>query len=140
MFQATGVAFSGLEIVENEFDGTVGGVPGTGSGLNMGRAGDVSIRDNYFHDLSFTSFQVGIVDGEILGNTFEQIHTFPGVFGQAFELWGGQFGTTVSNNVMIANNIIHFNDVVGAATPDAWDSPSCARERPGHRCVHHHRF
>ena len=114
IFQATGVAFSGLEIVENEFDGTVAGVPGTMGGLNLGRAGDASIRDNHFHDMSYTALQVGIVGGEIVGNTFEQIHAFPGLFGQALELWGGEFGTAVSSNVNIANNVIHYNDVIGA--------------------------
>ena len=117
LFQGTDIVLVNAVIEQNEFDGTIGGTSGIGRGINVGKGGNISIRDNYFHDLFFTAFQVGIVNGEVLRNEFEQITAFPGFFGQAFELWGGQFTTTVSDTVLIANNIIHFNDVSGASIP-----------------------
>jgi hypothetical protein len=102
----------GAIVENNEFNGTIGGVPGAGFGLlNIGQGGDIQIRDNYFHDMQYTAFQVGIVGGAVVGNTFgSMIPLSGGPFADAFQLWGGQFGTQVSANVNIANNIIHFND------------------------------
>jgi hypothetical protein len=103
----------------NEFDGTVNGTPGVGDPLlNIGQSVNLTIADNYFHDLNYTSFQVGMVGGSILRNTFERIHADSSAgFGDVFQLWGGQWGTAVSTNVTIANNIIHYNDVAGATLP-----------------------
>ncbi|WP_417398278.1 beta strand repeat-containing protein, partial [Gimesia chilikensis] len=128
-----GGSFEGMHIVGNHFAGTTGGIfqnGGTindavveqnvftgGVGMNMGDAGNIQIRENTFDGNFFTGFQVGTIGGEIIGNTFQNIEAYPGFFGQAFELWGGQYGTTVSENVTIENNVIHYNDVAGAAEP-----------------------
>ncbi|QDT41467.1 hypothetical protein Pan241w_15280 [Gimesia alba] len=128
-----GGSFERMHIVGNHFAGTTGGIfqnGGTindavveqnvftgGVGMNMGDAGNIQIRENTFDGNFFTGFQVGTIGGEIVGNTFQNIEAYPGFFGQAFELWGGQYGTTVSENVTIENNVIHYNDVVGAAEP-----------------------
>ncbi|MCL4201914.1 MAG: right-handed parallel beta-helix repeat-containing protein, partial [Pirellulaceae bacterium] len=102
----------------NEFDGTIDGVPGDGGvGLNIGQGGNIQIVDNWFHDMFYTAFQVGIDDGTVSGNTFQRTHAWSGYWGSAFELWGGQWGTLESTNVSIEDNIIHFNDVPGAANP-----------------------
>jgi hypothetical protein len=103
----------------NEFDGTVNGEPGVGAPvLNIGRSVNLTIADNYFHDEDYTAFQVGMVGGSIVRNTFERIHADTGAgFGDVFQLWGGQYGTAVSTNVTITNNIIHYNDVAGATLP-----------------------
>jgi hypothetical protein len=103
----------------NEFDGTVAGTPGVGDPLlNIGKTVNLTIADNYFHDEYYTAFQVGINGGSIVRNTFERIHAYSDAgFGDAFQLWGGQYETTVSTNVTIANNVIHYNDVAGAALP-----------------------
>jgi parallel beta helix pectate lyase-like protein/copper-binding protein NosD len=96
-------------ITENEFDGS--GVPGGGySTINIGKGGDLEISDNHFHDMIYTPIQVGLDGGSITGNLFEDIAPYPGYFGDAIELWGGQWGTTVSTNVQISGNTIHFNN------------------------------
>ncbi|HAH43736.1 MAG TPA: hypothetical protein DCM07_02565, partial [Planctomycetaceae bacterium] len=121
-----GGSFERMHIVGNHFAGTTGGIfqnGGTindavveqneftgGVGMNMGAAGNIQIRENTFDGNTFTGFQVGTIGGEIVGNTFQNIEASPGFFGQAFELWGGQYGTTVSENVTIENNVIHYND------------------------------
>ena len=103
----------------NEFDGTIGGVPGVGQGLiNIGQGGNISIRDNWFHDQQYTPFQIGIIGGSVTGNTFERIYPpVAGSFGDVFQLWGGEWGTAVSSDVTITGNTIGFNDVPGATYP-----------------------
>ena len=99
----------------NEFDGTIGVTPGQGgTGMNRGEGGNIIIRDNWFHDMLYTGFQVGIVGGSVTDNTFEDTHPllddttwYPS---SAFELWGGEWGTSVSTNVTITGNTIRFND------------------------------
>ncbi len=102
----------------NEMDGTVGGVPGVGYGtINIGQAGNMQIYDNWFHDMLYTPFQVGIFGGAIYGNKIEHIYPMPGSFADAMQLWGGQWGTAVSTNVNIYDNIINYNDIPGALYP-----------------------
>ena len=102
----------------NEFDGTLGGTPGAGfCTINIGLGGNILIEDNWFHDLQYTPFQVGIIGGSIIGNTIERVYPYPGYWGSAFELWGGQYGTAVSTNVTITDNTIYYNDIPGAAEP-----------------------
>lgn len=97
----------------NEFDGTIGGVPGEGGvGLNIGAGGNIAIRNNWFHDMYYTGFQVGIIGGSVTGNLFED--TYPVFSGgwypsDAFQLWGGEWGTQISSNVTIMSNTIRFN-------------------------------
>jgi len=96
----------------NEFDGTIGGVPGVGSGtMNIGKGGNIIIQNNWFHDILYTGFQVGIIGGSVIGNTFERIYPYDEYGGDAIQLWGGQWGTSVSTNVTIERNTIIFNDV-----------------------------
>jgi hypothetical protein len=122
VFYAAGSSGNPLKnavIQGNEFDGTVNGVPGVGDPiLNIGQSVNLTIKGNYFHDEDYTAFQVGMIGGSITGNTFARIHADPGAgFGDAFQLWGGQYGTAVSTDVTIANNLINYNDVVGAVNP-----------------------
>jgi len=102
----------------NEFDGTISGIPGVGTDtMNIGAGGNIIVRHNWFHDQLYTAFQIGIVGGSVTGNTFERIYPWPGYFADAFQLWGGQWGTPVSTNVMIEANIIRYNDIPGADYP-----------------------
>ena len=111
----------------NEFDGTIAGLGGPGAGgpgMNIGQGGNIQIVDNWFHDMYYTAFQVGIDGGAVLRNTFEHTYPVQDYYGpgldlpsMAFELWGGQDGTTVSRNVTIQNNVIKFNDIPGASVP-----------------------
>jgi len=99
----------------NEFDGTIGGTPGQGgTGLNIGQGGNIVIRNNWFHDMYYTAFQVGIENGSIVNKTFEDMYPieWSGTWypSHAFELWGGEWGTAASTNVAISGNIINFNN------------------------------
>ena len=117
LFYAASELVDGV-IQGNEIDGTIGGVPGTGYGtFNAGQIGNVQILDNWCHDMAFTPFQVGIIDGTVSGNTFERIYPYPGYYGVCLQLWGGEWGTPVSHNVSITDNTFHFNDVPGVTDP-----------------------
>ena len=106
-------------IVEgNEFDGTISGTPGQGGvGMNIGQGGNIIIRNNWFHDMFYTGFQVGIVGGSVTDNMFERIYPYPGYWADVFQLWGGEWGTPVSTNVVIERNTIRYNDISGASDP-----------------------
>jgi len=102
----------------NEFDGTIGGVPGAGyCTVNAGQLGNVQILDNWAHDLAYSPFQVGIIGGTVARNHIERIYPYPGYYGYCFQLWGGIWGTAVSNNVLVEDNIFEFNDIPGATLP-----------------------
>lgn len=102
----------------NEFDGTIGGVPGVGfAEINIGQGGNIAIRDNWFHDQQYIAFQVGIIGGSVTGNTIERMYPYSTYGADAFQLWGGQWGTAVSTNVDISCNLIRYNDIPGAASP-----------------------
>lgn len=102
----------------NEFDGTIGGTPGVGfCTVNAGKMGNLQIKDNWVHDTAFIPFQVGIIGGSVTGNTFERIHPYTGYYGVALQLWGGEYGTLVSNDVVVEDNVFHFNDVPGVTDP-----------------------
>ncbi len=110
-------ALTGGVFSYNEIDGTIGGNPGVGFGtINIGQAGDLSIDNNYFHDLAYTPLQVGLNGGSITNNTFERIYPYATYGGSAFQLWGGEWGTFVSTDVNISGNTINYNDVSGAAS------------------------
>lgn len=107
------------EIVGNEIDGTIDGIPGYGyNTVNIGQAGNVSVRDNWVHDVNYTAFQLGVVGGEVVGNTFENTYAYsdnPAVYG-GYDLyfWGGAWGTALSNNVEIScNTFLYNNDAAG---------------------------
>ena len=107
-------------IVEyNEFDGAYNSVPGTGGArMNIGKGGNIIIRNNWFHDLYASGSQVGIIDGQVTDNIFENIYPhLTANFGSCFELWGGQWGTTISSNVTIERNDFYYNNVTGATAP-----------------------
>ncbi|MBD3348784.1 MAG: hypothetical protein GF400_06270, partial [Candidatus Eisenbacteria bacterium] len=102
----------------NEFDGTIGGTPGLGfCTVNIGQGGNMVVEDNYVHDVQYSAFQIGIIDGAVRDNVFERIYPYPGYWGTCFELWGGQYGTAVSDNVEVTGNVFNINDVAGAAEP-----------------------
>jgi len=102
----------------NEFDGTIDGTPGVGfETMNIGAGGNIIIRHNWFHDQQYTAFQIGIIDGYVTDNIFERIYPLSGSFADAFQLWGGQYGTPVSTNVIIEHNVIRYNDILGASFP-----------------------
>ena len=118
VFWTATVLVDGL-IKGNEFDGVIAGVPGgaNDAGMNIGQGGNIVIQDNWFHDMFYTAFQIGINGGSVLNNKFERTYPIPGAFADAFQLWGGQFGTSASSNVTITGNTINFNDIPGAAEP-----------------------
>ena len=114
IFWATDTPMADGIVEGNEFDGTIGGIPGQGgTGMNIGKGGNIIIRDNWFHDMWYTGFQVGIVGGSVTDNTFQD--TYPILYSgtwyssNAFELWGGEYGTAVSTNVTISGNTVKFN-------------------------------
>jgi hypothetical protein len=98
----------------NEFDGESGTNFNT---INIGKAGNLQLTDNWFHDNYYTGAQVGIIGGTISGNTFEKSYPYPGYGGRNIELWGGAWGTAVSTNVTITGNKFYYNDIPGAAYP-----------------------
>ena len=123
-----GLFWTATELVDgviqgNELDGTIGGVPGVGYGtFNAGKLGNVQIKDNWAHDLVYTPFQVGIVGGSVTNNVIERIYPYPGYYGYCFQLWGGLWGTSVSENVLVQDNVFRFNDIPGATLPvHGWD-------------------
>lgn len=95
----------------NEFDGTIGGVPGVGyNTVNIGKAGNLQFINNHVHDVRYTALQVGIDSGAIQGNTFEDLVAYDATSGgYAIYLWGGAWGSQVSTNVDISQNVIRFN-------------------------------
>ena len=96
----------------NEFDGEAGANFNT---INMGQAGNLQITDNWFHDCLYTPVQVGIINGSITGNTFEDMYPYGTGYGSyAFQLWGGAWGTPISTNVDISGNTIHYNGIAGS--------------------------
>ncbi len=99
----------------NEIDGTIGGTPGLGGcTVNIGQAGNLQITDNWIHDVNYTAFQVGIIGGSVSGNTFEDVYPYssdPSLYGgYGFYLWGGAWGTALSENVNIYENEFYFNN------------------------------
>jgi Tol biopolymer transport system component/outer membrane biosynthesis protein TonB len=94
---------TGWLIEGNEFDGDVPGEgPYWGFGFNA-NLGDVIIRNNYVHKMLLGIGQISVVGGTITGNMFDD-----NLFA-AFQLWGGEFGTVVSNNVLIECSTIKYN-------------------------------
>jgi len=121
IFWATATPLVDGVIEGNEFDGTIGSVPGVGfNTMNVGQAGNVIVKDNWFHDCLYTPIQMGIVGGSITDNTFERMYPlFEGTWypADALQLWGGEWGTPISTNVDISDNTIRFNDIPGASEP-----------------------
>ncbi|GAI18981.1 unnamed protein product, partial [marine sediment metagenome] len=86
--------------------------PGAGFGtINIGHGSNIIIRNNWFHDQQYNPLQVGIIGGSITDNTFERIYPHLVGLGDAIQLWGGEWGSAVSTNVLIEDNTITFNDV-----------------------------
>jgi uncharacterized repeat protein (TIGR01451 family) len=104
---------TGWLIEGNEFNGNVpGSGPYSGYGINA-NLGDVVIRNNNVHQMVVGLGQISVVGGSITGNTFND-NSFA-----AFQLWGGEFGSVVSGNVQIANNLIKYNGTACAGFADA---------------------
>ncbi len=102
----------------NEFDGTIDGTPGTGfCTVNIGQAGNLLVEDNWIHDVYYTAFQVGIIGGDVLSNVFERVYPYTGYNGDCFQLWGGQWGTAVSDDVEFSGNRFYINDAPGIGEP-----------------------
>ena len=99
-------ARTGWVIEDNEFNGNV---PGHGKYWGFGfnaNLGDVVIRNNYVHEMSVGIGQISVVGGSITGNTFDDNEY------AAFQLWGGEYGSPVSSNALIENNLIKYNGQV----------------------------
>ena len=85
---------TGWLIEGNEFNGDVPGHgPYWGYGFNA-NLGDVIIHNNYVHQMFVGIGQISVVAGSITGNTFDDNYA------AAFQLWGGEFGSVVSTNVL----------------------------------------
>lgn len=112
----------GWTISGNEFDGNV---PGYGAywgyGIN-GAFGNAVIENNYVHQMSIGLGQFSLIGGTVSGNTFDDNQY------AAFQLWGGEYGTPVSTNDTIANNLIEYD---GVACTDYTDASHGIRLRPG---------
>jgi hypothetical protein len=122
----------GWVIEGNTFDGDVpgatsyvpGGAVGTYSGYGINaQFGDVIVRDNTVRRMNGGLGPISVVGGSITGNTFEDN------YGAAFGLWGGEYGSPVSRNVTISNNLITYNGL-SAASHGIRLRPSCATNGP----------
>jgi VCBS repeat-containing protein len=135
--------WTGGEIVDgvieyNEIDGYVDEYPtepGLGT-INIGKAGNLAIRNNWFHDTMYTPIQVGMVGGSITNNVFERIHSYASegteyYNGAAIQLWGGTWNTPVATDVTISGNIIHYNDVAGQTLPTNGIQLNSPDDEPG---------
>ena len=130
----TATPLSGGVIRGNEFDGTIGGVPGTGfCTVNIGQGGDLLIEDNYVHDIWYTAFQVGIIGGSVLNNVFERMYPYTGYGADCLQLWGGQWGTAVSQDVTITGNTFGLQRCPGHCRADSRHSSARARDRCRYR-------
>jgi hypothetical protein len=99
-------ARTGWIIEGNEFNGNVAGHgPYWGFGFNA-NLGDVIIRNNTVQQMQVGIGQISVVNGSITGNTFDD-NSYA-----AFQLWGGEWGSVVSSNVLIENNLIKYNGEV----------------------------
>lgn len=96
----------------NTFAGDIAGVnsklPGAPVGSYVGygfnaQFGDAIIRNNVVSKMYLGIGQVSLVGGQIVGNTFDDNYA------GAFQLWGGEFGSPVSRDVIIANNLFSYN-------------------------------
>jgi hypothetical protein len=108
----------GWSIAGNTMDGTIGGTPRTGYGINA-NLGDVIIRDNVARSMYVGLGQVSIVGGMVRGNTFDDAAF------AAMQIWGGEFGSVVSRDVVIAYNDFTYD---GVAAPN---QAHALRLRPG---------
>ncbi|HRP89255.1 MAG TPA: right-handed parallel beta-helix repeat-containing protein [Edaphocola sp.] len=110
LFWANSTALTGGIIDHNEFDGAAGT---KNNNINIGQAGNLHISSNWFHGINYTAIQCGIINGSVSNNKFEN---YKGATGSAhIQLWGGEWGTSVSQNVNISNNEFHYNN--DAANP-----------------------
>jgi hypothetical protein len=114
-------ARTGWLIEGNEFDGdALGNGPYYGFGFNA-NLGNVVIRNNYVHEMLVGIGQISVVGGSITNNTFDN-NSYA-----AFQLWGGEWGSVVSANVLIENNTISYN---GKACTGYADASHGIRLRP----------
>lgn len=119
-FNTDNVAFgpfgqrTGWVIDGNEFDGTLPAPLGDywSFGFNA-NLGDVKITNNNVHKMYVGLGQISVVGGTISGNTFNDNQY------AAFQLWGGEYGTVVSGNVPIQDNVFVYNGVACTSYADA---------------------
>ncbi len=123
----------GWVIEGNTFDGNVAGVasiaPGGASGTYVGygfnaQFGDAVFRNNVVSKMYLGIGQISLVDGQIIGNTFEDNYA------GAFQLWGGEYESPVSRDVLIANNLFSYNGTDNTSD-DAGFLSQGFRLRPG---------
>ena len=114
---------TGWVIEGNEFNGEVPGHgPYWGYGFNA-NLGDVIIQNNMVSKMSVGIGQISVVNGVIRGNTFDD-NQFA-----AFQLWGGEYGSVVSANVLTECNTINYNGTTDDGTPP--NASHGIRLRPG---------
>lgn len=115
-------ARTGWVIEGNEFDGRhpTDGTPYWNFGINA-NLGDVLIQNNYVHEMYVGLGQLSVVGGTVRGNTFEDNAW------AAFQLWGGEWGSVVSADATIENNLITYN---GTACTGYGDASHGIRIRP----------
>ncbi len=119
--------FTNLLIKGNKIEGTQGGfifwAAGTPTNfrfhenecinvtaMNAGKVGDLSVKGNTFTNSFYTAFQCGIVGGEVVDNVFDGGDPWCPYGANLFELWGGEWGTPVSQNVMVSGNTFIYNN------------------------------
>ena len=73
----------------------------------------MTIQNNNVHQMFVGIGQISVVGGTITGNTFDD-NQFA-----AFQLWGGEFGSVVSTNVLIECNTIKYNGTTCTGFADA---------------------
>ena len=106
-------ARTGWVIEGNEFNGNV---PGHGAYWGFGfnaNLGNVIIRNNTVSKMNLGIGQISVVGGSITGNMFDDNKS------AAFQLWGGEYGTVVSANVLIETNTINYNGTTCTGFGDA---------------------
>jgi hypothetical protein len=97
--------------------------------MNAGKVGDLSVKGNTFTNSYYTAFQCGIVGGEVVNNVFDGGDPWCPYGANLFELWGGEWGTPVSSNVLVSGNTFIYNNsaacpVNGPRLRDGADAPT----------------
>ena len=124
---------AGWVLEGNEFDGRMlYGTPAVltpyrGAGFNA-NLGDVQVRNNHIHHMRNGIGSISVVGGSIRGNVFEDN-------GFSIGLWGGEWGSVVSSNVVIENNRFTYNGRDCTSASDAahgiWLRPPTDPNYPG---------
>ncbi|GAJ22140.1 unnamed protein product, partial [marine sediment metagenome] len=78
------------------------------AGINSGNLYDADVSNNLFENNLNCGAQIGVLGGSVTDNKFEGIYQDGG---DALQLWGGEWETAASTDVLIEGNTITYNDI-----------------------------